>query len=479
MCIRPLTIPNPAYVKNRVCSRSTIEVPCGHCEECKDAKRLSWFVRLYYEWQYCISNGGFTLVETLTYNNSHIPILLKEYDIMDRGLFKCFSRRDVQLYIKKIRSKLKKIYGKNVDFKYFLSMEFGGRLHRPHYHIVFFVDSPLIDKWLFKRIVENLWHENGFTKAGKLNHGFVINASGLSYVSKYVCKDCYEDSYLRIIDNRLAKCGFDREQYKDLFPRVMLSKNLGFHALEFDKYNDLDNFFNGEIYLPDTDNILRKYKLPLYYERKIFYNTFYRFFDNNCNDYILVHQLSDVPLGCDFSPVYVLNDLGLEMKEFRAQKQLDAVVNVYRVTQSLPELPTILKRLNEKFNKKYPSLSFWKSFISKNLPEELFVNYSLVYRGCKINHTHDISTACGCENAFYDYMLIHNINRGVRPLSVDFNNLCYNIDFYNKIPFIEDNYRMIRYVYYLCHLELENDKIRKDLSYNDQKSVYLSQLENV
>lgn len=453
-----------------------IEVPCGHCAACKDTRRLGWFVRLYYEWQYCQDSGGFSLFETLTYNNEHLP-----YVFGNIHLYPCFSKRHIQLYLKKIRSKIKRSYPKldlSNKIKYFVSMELGGKTHRPHYHIVFFVSSGLIRPFDFKYIVENLWHENGFTKQGKLNNGFVVNAGGLSYCAKYVCKDLYEEKYFNNLAHKLDKMGYEPSDYMHCFPHNMQSSKLGIYALEFDKNNDLDNFLKGEIFLPDKDNEIRKYKLPLYYERKIFYDTRYRYFDNNSNNYISVSKLSDVPSGCDYTPIYVLNDLGMEMKEHRAQKSLDAITNVYRVVLSLPELDTFLDLLNKKFNKNYESIAAFQQHIKKSLPEAVFVSYGLVYRGCK--PLNDCSPSpCGNNNSYLDWMLIHDMSRGIRPLSVDFDNLCYNINYFLSLPDIEDNFQMIRYLYFLVHLEKEHIFNENERLYIEQKTAHLARTENI
>lgn len=480
MCFRPVTIQNPALVKNNVYNKSLIEVPCGHCPQCKDIKRLSWFVRLYYQWKHCEELGGFALYETFTYNNSHVPRCLVEYDIIHQQGILCYSVRDIQLYMKRLRKRLNSIYPDvdlNNKVKYFFAMEFGGKTHRPHYHPLFFVETPEIDKFVFKRECENLWHENGFTKAGKLNSGFVCHVGGLSYVAKYVCEDIYEDEYLRNLEHKLLKMGFDKEQFKDIYPRVICSKNLGISALEYDLNNDLQNFLEGSIYLPDKDEIIKNYKLPLYYERKMFYDVHYRYFDLASNTYVSVRRLAEVPFGLDYTPIYVLNDLGLEMKDTRAKKSLDAVTNVYRVVTSMPSFVPFLDKLNNKFNTEFKSIPEFQNHIKTKLPEEIFVSYSLVYRGCKTIE-YKQSSPCG-SSPYYDYMLIHNMSRGVRPLSVDFDNLCNNIDFFNSIDNIEDNYRMVRYMFYLLNSELEEYKNKVELDYVNQKSAYLAQSENI
>ena len=337
-CYRPLTIPNPKLVKNNVFDKRLIEVPCGHCPSCKENKRASWFVRLYYEWKYCNYNYGFSLYETLTYNNEHLPHFI-EY--MKNGKlvkeFPCFSVRDIQLYLKKIRKRLK-YFGYDFSFKYWLSMEFGGRTHRPHYHVLFFVPSSSISPFFFKKIVEDCWIENGFVKAGKLNNGFIVGSGAFNYCAKYVCKDVYEDCYFRQQEKRLLKLGIPQESIKAHSPHTMQSNHIGIYALEMDDLNDLDNFLKGDIYLPDNEKVVKQFKLPLYYERKIFYDVYYRYFDNDNQCYCSVPQLCLVPAGLDYTPIYVLNYLGMEMKESRAQKALDSVTNVYRVILSFPYL---------------------------------------------------------------------------------------------------------------------------------------------
>lgn len=474
-CLRPITINNPALIKTHVYDKRLLEVPCGHCQNCKDVRRMSWFVRLYYEWQYCIDKGGFALIETLTYNNAHLPWLLSG----SCEPVKCFSVDDVQKYLKRIRKQLSSVFKHcKIEFKYFLSMEFGSRLHRPHYHIIFFVSTPVVNKWYFKYLVESKWHENGFTCSGKLNHGFVCSVGGLSYCAKYVCKDIYEDSFFRKLENKLIASGLSKEVFRPCFPHPMCSQNLGIYALEFDKYNDLDKFFNGEIYLPDSKFEVRKYKLPLYYERKIFYDIRYRFFDSRCNDYILVSKLSDVPDGVDYCPIYVLNDLGIEMKSKRSQKVLDSVTHVYRLCLSLPEYKEILDKVNEHFKKNFESIGMLQTFLSQHLPEETFVSYSLVYRGCTVVNN---VNPCDCvnDNTYYDYMLIHNMSRGYRPLSVEFNCLCNNIESYMSLPLIEDCYKIIRYMYYLIMRSLDDIKLREEAFYVDLKTSYLARSEHI
>lgn len=469
-CFHPITVKNPAKVKNRVYDKSTLEVPCGHCIGCKNDKRLGFFIRLYYEMKYCIDNDGFALYETLTYNNEHLPVILKASGLNDGKGIPCFSISRVQKYLKRIRKKLKDL-GYNIQFKYFLSMEYGCRLHRPHYHILFFVPTPLISRFRFKKIVEELWIENGFVKAGSSNFGFVNGTGALQYCAKYVCKDIYEDTYLNKLEKKLLSCGFKKDDFKDIYPKTLLSQGLGIYALEYDKNNDFKTFLNGDIRIEMKKDIIKAFKLPLYYERKLFFDVHYRYFDDSSNSYFSVSKLADVPYGVDYSPIYVLNDLGLEMRDKRIEKRVDAVTNVYRIVTCVPEDTSILYKLNNKFKTNYKTLVQFQDFVKVHLPESIFVNYSLIYRGCHVSQN-CIPSPLG-STPYMDYTLINRMNFGVRPLSVDFNNLCYNIDYYCNLPYIEDLYQMIRYVYFLLHLNLEDKFLKEELDYCNQKSAYL------
>ena len=466
-CYHPITIRNPKLVKDSLIDKTMLEVPCGHCIGCKDEKRVSWFIRLYYEWQYCVDNGGFALFETLTYNNAHLPKLV----IADET-FPCFNVRDIQLYLKRVRKKISLVYPHlNIKFKYFLAMEYGGLTHRPHYHVIFFVSSPLIRPFDFKAIVEELWHNNGFTMSGKYNNGFVNGSGGLSYCSKYVCKDIYEECYFRSIRQKLEKLGVTSEQMKPFFPHSMQSKNLGVYALFYDKLNDYFDFLNGNIKLPDKENGVRSYKLPLYYDRKLFFSIKYRFF--NGSDYCVVSDYKDVPSGFDYCPIYCLNEEGSKMKDIRLIKSLDAVTHVYRICLAFPEDNILISKINDKFKQNFESLVSLQAYIKKSLPEETFIAYSLAYRGICCVFDYSCSLSVGSD-LYRDLSVINDCKRGLRPLSLDIKNLCSNVDYYNSIDNIEDIYQIIRFLYYLIHLENEKIFNDKEKAYVEQKTIHLA-----
>lgn len=151
------------------------DVPCGKCEECRNNMRSEWFVRSFYEWQEVQKTHGCGMFYTLTYNNTFLP----HY----KGI-PCFSKRDIQLFIKRLRFALELVGVRLVG--YLLTCENGERFDRPHYHVIFFLSS-VMNPWKFYHIVEKEW-QNGFVYAGR-DGGIVNSVSGILYVTKYCCKD--------------------------------------------------------------------------------------------------------------------------------------------------------------------------------------------------------------------------------------------------------------------------------------------------
>lgn len=92
-------------------------VPCGKCLACLSQKSREWTMRLSHEWYYYNQRNSIFL--TLTYDNNHIP---DNYSL---------NRRDVQLYLKRLRKA-------GLKFKYLCAGEYGFKYGRPHYHLIIF-----------------------------------------------------------------------------------------------------------------------------------------------------------------------------------------------------------------------------------------------------------------------------------------------------------------------------------------------------
>ena len=82
-------------------------VPCGKCAACLTNKRKEWTFRLNQELH--VSSSSFFI--TLTYDDEHIPVT-------EEGL-PTFSKRDIQLFIKRLRKNT------NRKISYYIVSEYG------------------------------------------------------------------------------------------------------------------------------------------------------------------------------------------------------------------------------------------------------------------------------------------------------------------------------------------------------------------
>lgn len=157
-----------------------ISVPCGKCPECLQKKRSSWTFRLLAELR--ASESAYFV--TLTYNDETLP--------PDGEL----SKRDCQLFIKRLRQQQHKLKGSQI--RYYLVGEYGEKSGRPHYHMILFnLKRSLLGKsseWLDPEtgeITELCDFEGAWTK-GNIHIG-TVNQQSIHYVTKYMLQNQYTE----------------------------------------------------------------------------------------------------------------------------------------------------------------------------------------------------------------------------------------------------------------------------------------------
>ena len=279
-------------------------VPCGKCQECKNKRRVDYEIRAYYEMKHSESLGCQGLYVTLTYNDAHLPRLFH---------LPAFSKSDVQKYIKRIRKALSQFGIPENAFTYICCSEYGGETCRPHYHILFFIKDIRLDVFKLRFLVKSKWIKNGFIKFGD-NLGVIDSVGAVEYVCKYINKDeDYQDRFKEIFnltesDDRYTYTidGSDYFIYKRVFddfkPFRLTSNHFGEYALEC---TDDDLLLAGKVEYENKDG--RKLRdLPLYLERKKFFNVLYKNGE---------------------SPRYVLNSGGLLARSVRFDNMLQTVEN--------------------------------------------------------------------------------------------------------------------------------------------------------
>lgn len=284
-----------------------------------------WFFRTWYEFKdiFRAAGNSFVYFDTLTYSNKHLPNIRKFAPFSDP--FPCFDSSHIRQFIESLRIFLKRQY--SVEFRHFLSSEYGTRLdrqHRPHYHILFFVRGD-IDPLEFSRIVADYWQygrTDGMPYKSQyyvLTHNYIKSATleqqlrVCNYVTKYVQKSCLFD---KEISRRINAAMFSAAQ--KLAPdcpedwisspngkryRMQLKRHINQFHRQSQHFGesaladlDLDQLFrDGCLWMPSFKSVTAPIALSTYYKRKLFYT------------------LEKVD-GCR---VWVLNDLGKEYARAR------------------------------------------------------------------------------------------------------------------------------------------------------------------
>lgn len=199
--------------------------PCGKCPACRSRRISEWSFRLLQEDK--VSHSS--LFITLTYDTLKVPI--------SRAGFMALSKRDVQLFFKRLRFAHDQSASELPPIKYYLCGEYGGRTLRPHYHaIIFNADIELI---------QPAWN------MGSIHYGKVSGAS-VGYTLKYMSK----------------KSRIPLHQNDDRIPEFsLMSKGLGKNYLtpQMIEWHKADLL--NRMYCNVED---KKISMPRYYKDKIY-----------------------------------------------------------------------------------------------------------------------------------------------------------------------------------------------------------------
>lgn len=391
MCLNPIKITNSSKTINHG-RKFVMEVPCGHCAECLENKKKDWYFRSFYEAKSTFDNGGYILFDTLTYDNSHLPhlndFLEEDYQLPFHDNVSCFSCEDYRLFMVRLRRALQYAgFNPKDNLKYFLTSEYGDDdryTHRPHYHVLFFVTDPKLDPIELSKMIDKCWQQgrtDGVPYKGvayvlkKRVFGYAYNCDRVhmqmvcNYVSKYVAKDsAFSKTVLgrldKIFENNFGKYWKLQEGGKEAY-EFFKRQVLQFHRAsqgfgeDFLKYNKMaDIMKTGMIAMPDKKAIVRHHPLPMYYQRKLFY---------------------DLIKGLHGEYKWELNELGKDYKIKRAEHSVDmltdrfndwitnmGIFNYYHDTNDKDWYTTILNR-----------------FLSLNDGRDLrqFAQYLIYYKG--------------------------------------------------------------------------------------------------
>lgn len=195
-------------------SGAVLKLPCGRCIGCRLEKSRQWAVRLMHE----NKMHDVSCFLTLTYDDDNMP------------LGGSLSKRDLQLFMKRLRKKYS-----DRRIRFYACGEYGDQSQRPHYHLLlfnhWFEDAKLIRKGehaLYEsKDCKELW-PYGLNAFGE------VNWQRCQYVARYILKK---------LNGPLAEDNLTCiTQYGEVIVRqsqfTVMSRRPGIGAKWFDQYHD-------------------------------------------------------------------------------------------------------------------------------------------------------------------------------------------------------------------------------------------------
>lgn len=436
MCYQPVHIKNPVLEFDMIKDKFMLDVPCGHCEECKKRKRTDWFVRTYYHFKYVHEQcHGFCLYVTLTYDNAFLPYII----LNDGTSVPCFSSLDIQRFFKRLRINLTRHHN-ITDVSYFLSSEYGGTTHRPHYHFLLFVHCGC-NPAIVRKEIRNAW-TFGFIKFGHNGGVVACDENGaFRYVAKYVAKDVLTDDWFNHVTENVS----DEDFYKlrSAKPFIRVSRFYGAHLTDYISDDDL---LAGQVKIPSASGY-DYVTLPRYYDYRLFY---------------------DRTLNKNGNVQFVLNSKGEYAFLFRYKKKVEFIKN--KVSEFFSS-SFLINQFNEISSYEFNSISAlkerFKSLIYNNIDN--FVNYILNYRGYSsfaiLNHF-EYDGVIPDTNFVYTRRLLRE-----RGSSYTYNDLVINL-----LTNFDSNLCEASKLFFdwqkMCSLIKQKADVENDIAYTKLRSLY-------
>lgn len=220
-----------------------IDLPCGQCVGCRLERSRQWAIRIMHEAQMHSDNSFLTL----TFDEEHLPENLS------------ISKRDLQLFMKRLRKKYPK-----QKIRYYACGEYGDINLRPHYHLCMFNYDP-IDKQIVGLTKSNhpLYESPDLKEVWPYGRHWLgeLTFESAAYVARYVMKKMngqkaeQDETYKRICSNTGEIFWVEPE-----FQTQSLKPAIGQEW--FDKYS-------SDAYPSDYITVRgRKMKPPKFYDKK-------------------------------------------------------------------------------------------------------------------------------------------------------------------------------------------------------------------
>ena len=165
--------------------RTSLVVPCGECEACRQERKNSYYARIIYvlaerpKEQYI---NGFL---TLTFNDEHLPTTTMCDSNGEEYSFSCFDSMRVRKFFRQLYKAIYKKFGE-CDIKWIACPEYGEHTRRPHYHTIISVKRHHDDTTNFTLTVDYLYTLFNRYWVGRPitnEYGHVVSTSGNGFVA--------------------------------------------------------------------------------------------------------------------------------------------------------------------------------------------------------------------------------------------------------------------------------------------------------
>lgn len=211
-----------------------VEIPCGHCIECRKQKAAEWRARICEE----INVHKYNYFVTLTFNPEE---LLKLADNMSEEQLNRIATKAVRRHLERYRKDYKK------SLKHWYITELGHQgTERIHLHGIIFADHKLT----FGEPDENNMRDWSYWRYGKIFVGNYVNMKTANYIVKYMTK----------ID----------DDHKGFEGVILCSPGIGKNWLEKHKNDPTYKYMPGRTRSDYRLNNGAKTKLPTYYRNHLF-----------------------------------------------------------------------------------------------------------------------------------------------------------------------------------------------------------------
>lgn len=277
MCLNPVKILNPAYSvskKNPLNDRKPIderlryiEVPCGHCPECRYKKKMSWQIRLQEHNKYMTEIGYKGYFVTLTFSEESL-IKLAHYTHTTDALIICSTA--IRLFRDRFR---KSAISDLSELHYFLLPELGHQhedritTERLHLHGIIWLNNQLpeiyTDRYVKPRTVGSTLSQ--IWLYGNIYFGHNISNRAINYITKYMLKkdndhpdfnpNPYHSRYLG--DNFLK----EHSHYRFVGPKTITQ-----YRLDNGNLTSLPSYYMHKLYTPEEREFLQVQLLDTEYK---------------------------------------------------------------------------------------------------------------------------------------------------------------------------------------------------------------------